>query len=143
MSRERFKLLPGVALILKQDSKILLMKRLNTGWQDGLYALPGGGVENGETVKQAISREVNEELGITVLRSNLNVLYVQHHREPDCICFFMEVKKWSGKPCNMEPNKCEEICWFEINNLPDSIVPNLKNALKNINKGVFCGEYGW
>ena len=40
--KERFKLAPCAVLFLKRDNKLLLIKRENTGWADGKYALPEG-----------------------------------------------------------------------------------------------------
>lgn len=51
-------------LIIK-DKKILLV----TGHNAGFYWTPGGGVEDGETVQEALHREIKEELGLTVVRA--------------------------------------------------------------------------
>ncbi len=51
--------------LIKNDRHQLLFveEKKNNG-----YELPGGGIENGETVKQALTRELQEELGIVVSR---------------------------------------------------------------------------
>lgn len=45
MSKDRYKQIVAVHLILQQDDKILFQLRKNTGYGDGLYSLPGGHVE--------------------------------------------------------------------------------------------------
>ncbi|OGB99005.1 MAG: hypothetical protein A3G35_17890 [candidate division NC10 bacterium RIFCSPLOWO2_12_FULL_66_18] len=54
---------PGVAAIISNgEGKILLQRRSD----NGLWGLPGGSVEIGESVRDAIMREVREETGLTV-----------------------------------------------------------------------------
>jgi len=44
----------------------------------------------------------------------------------------------------MEPNKCDDLKWFDINNLPENIIPFVKFVLKEIfNKQNNYYEYGW
>lgn len=38
MSKDRFKLIPAVYLLLRQDNEVLLLRRANTGYQDGKYS---------------------------------------------------------------------------------------------------------
>ena len=50
-------------LLVEHDGAILLQRRRNTGFADGLWALVGGHMEHFEGVKEAMAREANEELG--------------------------------------------------------------------------------
>ena len=65
-----------VGLVLIEDNKVLMMKRQNTGYMDGMYALVAGHVEVGESFKAAIIREAKEEVGITLKEENLVYKYV-------------------------------------------------------------------
>lgn len=47
-------------VLIIQDGKVLLVKEANDAW----WALPGGGVDHGETIESALTREVEEELGV-------------------------------------------------------------------------------
>lgn len=55
----------AVGAIVFRDDKVLLVKRANRPGK-GLWAIPGGRVELGETLKEAASREVKEETGVIV-----------------------------------------------------------------------------
>lgn len=41
----------------------------------------------------------------------------------------------------MEKNKCSELKWFNINNLPENMIPNDKRAIINMNNNVILDEY--
>ena len=53
---------PGVSAVIFKEGRILLQRRDD----NGMWGLPGGGVEPGESVRQAVIREVHEETGLTV-----------------------------------------------------------------------------
>lgn len=55
----------GVGAVIVKDDQIVLIKR-GKAPRRGDWSLPGGGVELGETTRQAISREIREETGLEV-----------------------------------------------------------------------------
>jgi 8-oxo-dGTP diphosphatase len=55
----------AVGAIVFRDDKVLLVRRANPPGQ-GLWAIPGGRVELGETLKEAARREVREETGVII-----------------------------------------------------------------------------
>jgi 8-oxo-dGTP diphosphatase len=55
----------AVSAVVLRAGRILAVRRAQPP-ADGLFTLPGGGVESGETLKQAVTREVREETGMTV-----------------------------------------------------------------------------
>ncbi len=60
------------AVITNSEGKVLLLKQT---YGDKRWGLPGGGVEPGETIHQAINRECKEEIGVEVLVSAFTGLY--------------------------------------------------------------------
>ncbi len=57
----------AVAVIVNKDNRILLLKRgPNAPWEPNKWSLVGGGVEDGETSKEAVLREIKEETGLNV-----------------------------------------------------------------------------
>ena len=71
--KERSKFPISVQLLLENQDKILLMKRKNTGYEDGKYSLPGGHVEANEEIRKALVREAKEEIGINIKREDLKL----------------------------------------------------------------------
>ena len=99
----------GVHVLLERgDGHVLLMRRAGTGFFDGLYSLPGGHVEEGESLAATAVREMREELGIELAEAGLVVLGVVHrHSDTNRIDFFLQATGWSGEPVIAEPDKCD------------------------------------
>lgn len=69
------------AIILNEKKEILLIKRKNDPFKDR-WALPGGFVEYGERVEEAVVREVKEETGLDVEILKLHNVYSDPKRDP-------------------------------------------------------------
>ncbi len=80
MGQIRTPLLAVDAAIIFQKG-IVLIRRENPPFQ-GCYALPGGFVEVGETVEQAVQREAREETGLQIDRLHLIGIYSDPGRDP-------------------------------------------------------------
>lgn len=144
MNEERYKMPVSVQIILfDKDNQILLLKRKSTGFEDGKYGFIGGHVEENENVKKAIIREVKEEIDIEISEQDLefrNVLNRKVNKKTEYIDFIFTARKWKGNIKNMEPEKCTEILWCNINNLPDNIIDFEKYILNSEDKCLF---FGW
>lgn len=142
---QRFKVIPAVYLILEKDNKILLLRRFNTGWQDGNYSLPSGHLEGDEKATEAMVREAKEEIGIKINLNDLKLVHVSHRKSSDSerIDLFFTTNEWTGKEQNMEEDKCDHLDWFPLDSLPENIVPNVKIALDNYLIGNSYSEIGF
>lgn len=144
-NQERFRAYVAAYLILIKNKEILLSKRFNTGYQDGNYSLVCGHLDGGETTKQCIIREAFEEAGIILDSNDLEVVHVMHRFDPQREYFdiYLRAVKYSGEIKIMEPDKCDEIKWCKINELPQNMIPEVKFALEKISAGTHYGEFGW
>ncbi len=147
---ERHHITPASYLILKKDGQILLLRRFNTGYHDGDYSLIAGHLDGNETFREAMAREAFEEVGIKVNPTDLRVVHVMHRFEPDNppeikerIDIFTMTDAWEGEISNMEPQKCDDLSWFDIDNLPENIIPYVKVVLQKIEANVFYSEFGF
>ena len=138
-STERLTLKVAVYALFIKDDKILLIRRCNTGWQDGNYGLPAGHLESGETVIEALLRETLEEVGIKLKQEDVTFVHTMHRKT--YVDFFFAVTNWEGEPQNMELNKCDGLAWFPLNALPDNMVPSVKSAIQNYQKGILFSEF--
>jgi mutator protein MutT len=139
MPKERFKIIPAVYLVLIKENKILLSRRYNTGYFDSYYSFPAGHLDGDETLKQAMIREAKEEIGIILDPLTLELIHTMNRKIPnnERVDFFFTTKKWVNEPKIMEPEKCDDLNWFELDNLPENIIPYIKQMidsfLNNIN----------
>lgn len=140
MDTERHLIKVAAQLLLKKDNKILLLLRQNTGHRDGEYGLVAGHVEAGERVKDCIIREAAEEAGIVLLPQDVRCVHTFYRTFREYVNFFFVAEKWQGEIQNMEPEKCAELTWFDIDNLPDNFIPYLKDVVELYKKGEFFSE---
>ena len=142
--KERIKLIPASHLILIRDTKILLLRRFNTGYQDGKYSVVAGHLDGNETFIQAMVREAKEEAGIDVSEKQLRMVHVTHRKsEEERIDFFFEATKWESEPKIMETNKCDDLSWFPIIQLPQNMIPYVKAGIENYRNKISFSEFGW
>lgn len=142
---ERIKLPVSVHLFLLKENEILLLKRFNTGFEDGKYSVLAGHIDGNESVSKAIIREAYEEAGIIVEKTDLKPIQVMHrnHPETEYIDYFFATEKWEGVIENKEPDKCNELKWFKIDALPSNIIDYIKIAIDNYKNNIAFSEHGW
>jgi len=123
------------AVILNDKNQILLMKRTENVRNNPFYwSIPGGGVDFFESLEECIKRELKEELNIEI--EVVKLLCVcnhiiknekQHWVAPQFLC-----KIIGGEIKNMEPDKCSEIKWFDLDDMPDPITDNTRDGVEVI-----------
>jgi 8-oxo-dGTP diphosphatase len=112
------------AIIVNDDGEVFMARRGKEATNErGLWEFPGGKVEFGEKLKDAVRREIKEEFDIDI--EVIELLDVvdhilpdegQHWVSPSYVCRLV-----SGEPRIVEPDKCDEICWYPIDNIPSNI----------------------
>lgn len=144
LSQTRSMAVVQVYLIIRDGEKILLSLRQNTGYNDGMYAFVAGHVEEGEAAHGALIREAEEEAGIVISAADIRVCHVMHRKtNRNNIDIFFECAKWQGSLTNMEPDKCKELGFFPIDQLPDNTIAYIVKAIQAIRNGQFYAEDGW
>ncbi|SRR5258708_6877798 len=144
MEISRFKLLSTVHLFLIREGNILLLRRFNTGYEDGNYSVIAGHLDGNEEIKAAMVREAREEAGIELSIQDLQVVGVMHRKSTDeRIDFFLVATSWSGEISNEEPDKCDLLAWFDINNLPENVISYVRKAIENYRQGVWFDSFDW
>jgi 8-oxo-dGTP diphosphatase len=148
--KKRFKLKVGVLLVLLENDQVLLSRRYNTGIADGQHVLPMGGLEEGETLTQAMIREAKEEADVDLQSNRLQVAHVMHrlHHLPNNDSFpqidvFFIARSYDGVVQNMELHKCDELKFYPFNDLPSTVAPFIEQALHCIRTNQFYSEFGW
>jgi len=110
----------AVAAIRDDQNRLLISKRHEHLHQGGLWEFPGGKIEAGETIHQALVREIHEELGIDVLDAR-PLIKIPHKYSDRSVCLHVWlVETFSGNPQGKEGQK---IRWVEQNELHQYTFP--------------------
>jgi 8-oxo-dGTP diphosphatase len=136
---------PAAYLFLLRDApdpQVLLQLRQGTGYRDGFWAAAAAGhVERGESVIAAAVREAVEELGVLVDPADLHPLVTMHRTHADGrpvderVDFFFTLRRWSGEPRLMEPDKAADLRWCALAALPEPVVPHERLVLDGLRTG--------
>ncbi len=134
---DKFKLIATVHIFLtNSEDEILLLRRFNTGYEDGKYSVIAGHIDGNE--------EVKEEAGLEIQPSEIEVVGVMHRKGTDeRVDFFLAASRWKGNIVNAEPDKCDDLSWHSVHELPVNMVPYVRRALENYWKGRFFHSFGW
>jgi 8-oxo-dGTP diphosphatase len=122
------------ALIVDGEGRLFLARRGPQAKNErGLWEFPGGAVERGERLADALRREIREEYGIEIqVRELLDVVdhilpgEDQHWVSPAYLCRIV-----SGTPAILEPGKCAEIGWFAPADVPRDLTVISRENLEN------------
>lgn len=146
---KHYKSLSAIFPIILQEKddtiQILLHRRKNTGYQDGKWDIAASGhVDEGETAKMAVVRECAEELGIDVKIKDLSFVHLSHRVSNNggrtYYDIYFVVNKYHGIPKVIEPDKCSELRWFNIDDLPNEIIDIRKIVLDNYKNDIQYSE---
>jgi 8-oxo-dGTP diphosphatase len=126
--------------ILNNKNQILFQKRAGSHGA-GAWALPGGHLEWQESFLENAVRETKEETDLSV--REVEVLGVTNDifkkEQKHYVTIYMKATKWNGKPKIMEPEKCLETNWFDLDKLPTPLFVSDKNFFK-LNLTCLCGS---
>lgn len=130
------------AIFVDDNGRILLGKRAKHKSGGGQWGLPGGTQEKGEKYQETLIREMEEELGVKVLEYSYNNFFqciVSENVHFDHHAFV--VTKWSGEIVNNEPNKCDELRWFAMEELPwENFFVSARNVVNYLQDVVYSED---
>ncbi len=113
--------LVGVGAVVIRDGKILLVKRANEP-NRGKWSVPGGLVRTGETLEDALKREIREELGVDVQVKDIacvtDEIFYDESRKVEyhyiVIDFYADI---TGEPRPM--SDAADVAWFDLNSIKE------------------------
>jgi 8-oxo-dGTP pyrophosphatase MutT (NUDIX family) len=140
---DRFVVVPAAYVFLLRDGvsgpEVLLQLRQNTGFMDGHWAAAAAGhVEQGETAYDAARREAVEEIGVSeVALEFVTAMQRTGSGEPidERVDFFFTARSWLGEPRIVEPDKCADLRWCRLDDLPHPVVPHELTVLEALRLG--------
>ena len=116
MSRERYNLSIAVFVLVLRGNEICMLRRANTGWMDGCYSLPAGGLEYGETLSCAAARELAEETGMQASPFEMTLAHTMHvwTENRSWVGHYFICRNWDGIAFLAEPEKHTQLSWQDI-----------------------------
>src|SRR5690348_2415802 len=111
-----------VLLLLNTHHEVLLVRRINTPFCNGCYALPSCSINPGETATQAALREAKNTLGMILTSDNLTCTLVMHRKCNESE-FFMCTFQVIDAPMaieNHDPARYDDMRWYKFDALPDT-----------------------
>lgn len=116
----------AVAAIVNNDDEVLLAKRPDHVHQGGLWEFPGGKLETGEQVIQALQREIKEELGIDISHASPLIQVYHDYADKSVLLDVWRVVAYQGEARGMEG---QPIVWQKISQLQYSQFPAANKAI--------------
>jgi 8-oxo-dGTP pyrophosphatase MutT (NUDIX family) len=142
---DRFVVVPAAYVFLLRPTstggrEVLLQLRSGTGYMDGHWAAAvAGHVERYETVFEAAAREAVEEVGVTEVALEpwcaMQRTQADHAPIDERVDYFFTATAWQGEPRIVEPEKAADLRWFDLDALPDPVVPHELQVLETVRAG--------
>jgi 8-oxo-dGTP pyrophosphatase MutT (NUDIX family) len=120
--KARFRI--GVFAVVERGGRYLLALRRDIGW----WNLPGGGMEYGETVEEALRREVREEVGINVAIERLVGVYSKPQKREVVLTFLCHP---TGDGEAGVSDEVTESRWCRPDDLPAHLLPKHRQRLED------------
>ncbi len=103
-----------IGIVRRGDEVLLVRERLGAGGEM-LWSLPGGGVEDGELMHEALRRELREETGLLVgdpMRTAF-LMHIDSEQHPSAVAVAFEIDEWSGTVAP-EDGDIEQAAFFPL-----------------------------
>ena len=132
-------------LLLNFSNQVLLLRRINTPFCNGCYSLPGGKIELGETAREAVIREAKNSLSIDLKLNDLEFKHIMYRKcnEPEFFSCVFSVMSYDQQPINGELERHDKLEWFDLDALPDNMVPAHKLMIERVQKKFLYSEDGF
>lgn len=119
-------------IVLRGDKEILLSQRIEKGYGQGEYAIPGGKQKKGESLEACANRELMEETQLRILKSRPVSLY--NNPNPNDPSQKIQtvgvlVEEWKGELATAEIDRHVKWEWYDIENLPEPLFEPTKIAI--------------
>jgi mutator protein MutT len=117
--------------LVRDDCVLLVHRSASRDEYPGVWDLPGGHIEPGESELEALTRELHEEIGVRIELGSTNHLRRLEAGgvEETVLLSAWLVGEWHGTPTNAAPEEHDEVRWFGSEELPTLAHRPLPEAL--------------
>ncbi|WP_404385782.1 NUDIX domain-containing protein [Knoellia locipacati] len=110
-----------VGALVRERRVLLVHRRPDKRAFPNVWDLPGGLIEAGESELGALTRELQEELGVQIVTGSVSHLChvgVDGPTEDPALLSAWLVRDWEGTPANVAPEEHDDLGWFDLEELP-------------------------
>ena len=112
--------------VIIRNNKVFISKRADELHQGGFWEFPGGKREQNETIAQALTRELQEEVGIEVIEQ-IEFLLIEHDYGDKKVCLDVRlVERFEGEPSHQENQTSQ---WVNIADLANFNFPTANKVI--------------
>jgi 8-oxo-dGTP pyrophosphatase MutT (NUDIX family) len=117
--------------LVREGRVLLVHRRADKRAYPGVWDLPGGLVEEGESEQDALARELHEELGVRIAPEAVSHLcrWTDGSLGEPALLSAWIVRDWQGTPANLAPEEHDGIGWFACEELPPPVHMQMRTAL--------------
>lgn len=110
----------AAGVLMDGAGRVLLIQRLPGKHLAGKWEFPGGKIEPGESIRQALARELGEELGVTVTDAEPLITVPWRYPEKSVRLHVLRVRRWHGEPVAREGNPMR---WVTVAEMDPTAMP--------------------
>jgi 8-oxo-dGTP diphosphatase len=114
----------GTGIAVLKDGKLLVVRRVKDDFLGGMYELPGGSVDEGETIEQGAIRELSEETGLKVTEFAALFQGFDYKKQNGVLVRqYNFVVEYPGGEVKLDPGEHDDYKWIrksEIKSLPNT-----------------------
>ena len=132
----------AVAVIVNTNNEVCISLRHKNAHQGNLWEFPGGKVEQGETIKQALVREIREELNLEIIQSR-PLITIGHNYNDKAVCLHVyKVILYQGEATGLEGQQVEwlPVSLLSAHDFPAANLPIIK-AVQLPDKYLITGKF--
>ena len=112
--------------VVRRDNTFFICKRAAHQHQGGKWEFPGGKVESGESVEEALRRELAEEIGIRIVASSPLLEIAHDYADKRVLLSVLLVNHFDGEPFGKEGQVNR---WANVDELSDIEFPDANTAI--------------
>ena len=127
MTAERVPVDVAVGVLIDSEDRFLLTSRPHGKVYAGYWEFPGGKVEAGESIEQALRRELHEELGITIGAAQAWQIELMDYPHARVLLHFCKVREWQGP---FEMREGQQMAWQTLPVVVSPVLPGTLPVLK-------------
>ena len=145
-AHQHYQAIVDVHLLLMRDRRVLLGRRVNTGYGDGAYEPPSSRLAERETIVEAAIRVAAAQTGIVLSPSHVSLAHVMHDVSgAGRIAFFLTADGWDGEPGGGTDSHSaasySDFDWFDVDDLPANMIDRARVAVRNYAAGAGFSTY--